>query len=146
LYLSLIFAAFGADTATLVVRVFLRLRGVPAEESAVAAPGRRGWMMWNSVSVRGWVDLVPFISFLVMSAGGGIAVGCIRLRDRRQPFFTSLLVAYVGSILAALSLDSTQAPQLPLVEIEADKVTGHDCSEVPVENLFWPWKMFLRIE
>ena len=47
-----------------------------------------------------------------------------------------MLVAYVGSIFAALSLASTQTPQLPLVEIEADRDRAHDCSEVRVDKLF----------
>ena len=149
LYLSLISLAFGVGIATLVVRTFLLLGRVPAEESAAAAPGRRAWMvylllllpvavfmLWNSVTVHSWADLVPFIRFLVLSAGGGAVVGYIRLRGRRQHFFTSVVVAYVGSILGALSLASTQAPQLPLVEIEVDRGALHECSEVPDDNLF----------
>lgn len=46
LYLSLISLAFGVGATTLVVRVFLFLGGVPAEQFAVAAPGRRGWMVY----------------------------------------------------------------------------------------------------
>lgn len=149
LYLSLISLALGVGVATLVVRVFLLLGGVPAGQSAVAAPGRRGWMVyllllvpvavllvWNSVTLRGWHDLMFFIRFLVLSAGGGIVVGFIRLRGRRRQFFTGLGVAYVGSIVGALSLASTQTPQLPLVEIEVDRGALHECSEVPVDNLF----------
>ncbi len=88
LYLSLICMAFGAGIATLVVRVLLLHRGLPAEESALTAPARRGWMiylllllpvavwmLWNSVTLRGWHDLMFFIRFLVLSAGGGIVVG-----------------------------------------------------------------------
>ena len=106
LYLSLISLALGVGVATLVVRVFLLLGGVPAGQSAVAAPGRRGWMVylllllpvavllvWNSVTLRGWHDLMFFIRFLVLSAGGGIVVGFIRLRGRRRQFFTGLAVA-----------------------------------------------------
>jgi hypothetical protein len=149
LYLSLISLAIGVGVATLVVRVFLLLGGVPAEQSAVAAPGRRGWMvylllllpvavllLWNSVTLRGWHDLMFFIRFLVLSAGGGIVVGFMRLRGRRQHFFTGVAVAYVGSIVGALSLASTQTPQLPLVEIEVDRGALHECSEVPADNLF----------
>lgn len=149
LYLSLISLAFGVGVATLVVRVFLLLGGVPAEQSAVAAPGRRGWMvylllllpvavllLWNSVTLRGWHDLMLFIRFLVLSAGGGIVVGYMRLRRRSQHFFTSVAVAYVGSIFGALSLASTQTPQLPLVEVEVDRGALHECSEVPAANLF----------
>jgi hypothetical protein len=47
-----------------------------------------------------------------------------------------VLVAYVGSIVGALSLASTQTPQLPLVEIEVDRGALHECSEVPADNLF----------
>ena len=149
LYLSLISLALGVGVATLVVRVFLLLGGVPAEQSAVAAPGRRGWMvylllllpvavfmLWNSVTLRGWHDLMFFIRFLVLSAGGGIVVGYLRLRGRRQHFFTGVAVAYMGSILAALSLATTQTPQLPLIEIEVDRGALHECSEVPADNLF----------
>ena len=149
LYLSLISLALGVGVATLVVRVFLLLGGVPAEQSAAAAPGRRGWMvylllllpvaallLWNSVTLRGWHDLMFFLRFLVLSAGGGIVVGYMRLRGRRQRFFTGLAVAYVGSILGALSLATTQTPQLPLVEIEVDRGALHECSEVPADNLF----------
>ena len=149
LYLSLISLAIGVGVATLVVRVFLLLGGVPAEQSAVAAPGRRGWMvylllllpvavllLWNSVTLRGWHDLMFFIRFLVLSAGGGIVVGFMRLRGRRQHFYTGLTVAYMASILGALNLASTQTPQLPLVEIEVDRGALHECSEVPVDNLF----------
>ena len=106
LYLSLISLALGVGVATLVVRVFLLLGGVPAGQSAVAAPGRRGWMVylllllpvavllvWNSVTLRGWHDLMFFIRFLVLAAGGGIVVGFIRLRGRRRQFFTGLAVA-----------------------------------------------------
>jgi hypothetical protein len=77
-----------------------------------------------------------FIRFLVLSAGGGIVVGFIRLRGRRRQFFTGLAVAYVGSIVGALSLASTQTPQLPLVEIEVDRGALHECSEIPADNLF----------
>jgi hypothetical protein len=149
LYLSLISLAFGVGVTTLIIRVFLLLGGVPAEQSAVAAPGRRGWivylllllpvavlLLWNSVTLRGWHDLKLFIRFLVLSAGGGILVGYMRLRGRRQHLFTSVAVAYTGSILGALSLASTQTPQLPLVEIEVDRGALQECSEVPADNLF----------
>ena len=149
LYLSLISLTFGVGAATLVVRLFLGLGGVPAEQSPVAAPGRRGWMvylllllpvavllLWNGVTLRGWHDLMSFVRFLVLSAGGGMVVGYMRLRGRRQRFFTGLAVAYVGSILGALSLATTQTPQLPLVEIEVDRGALHECSEVPADNLF----------
>ena len=63
-------------------------------------------------------------------------VGFIRLRGRRRQFFTGLAVAYVGSIVGALSLASTQTPQLPLVEIEVDRGALHECSEIPADNLF----------
>lgn len=63
-------------------------------------------------------------------------VGYMKLRGRRQRFFTSVAVAYVGSILGALSLASTQTPQLPLVEIEVDRGALHKCSEVPDDKLF----------
>lgn len=75
MYLSLISLAFGVGATTLVVRVFLLLGGVPAEQFAVAAPGRRGWMvylllllpvavllLWNSLTLRGWHDLMFFVS------------------------------------------------------------------------------------
>jgi uncharacterized membrane protein YhaH (DUF805 family) len=150
LYLSLISLALGVGVATLVVRVFLLLGGVPAEQSAVATPGRRGWMVyllllvpvavllvWNSVTLRGWHDLMFFIRFLVLSAGGGIVVGFMRLRGRRQHFYTGVAVAYIASILGALNLASTQTPQLPLIEIEVDRSAPlHECSEVPADNLF----------
>ena len=149
LYLSLISLTFGVGAATLVVRLFLRLGGLPAEQSPVAAPGRRGWMvylllllpvavllLWNGVTLRGWHDLMSFVRFLVLSAGGGMVVGYMRLRGRRQHFFTCVTVAYVGAVLGALSLASTQTPQLPLVEIEADRKALHECSEVPADNLF----------
>ena len=149
LYLSLISLALGVGVATLVVRVFLLLGGVPAGQSAVAAPGRRGWMVyllllvpvavllvWNSVALRGWHDLMFFIRFLVLSAGGGIVVGFMRLRGRRQHFYTGVAVAYIASIVGALSLASTQTPQLPLVEKEVDRGALHECSEVPADNLF----------
>ena len=149
LYLSLISLALGVGAATLAVRVFLLLGGVPAEQSAVATPGRRGWMVyllllvpvavllvWNSVTLRGWHDLMFFIRFLVLSAGGGIVVGYMRLRGRRQRFYTGVAVAYVASIVGALSLASTQTPQLPLIEIEVDRGALHECSEVPADNLF----------
>ena len=77
-----------------------------------------------------------FIRFLVLSAGGGIVVGYLRLRGRRQHFFTGVAVAYMGSILVALSLATTQTPQLPLVEIEVDRGALHECSEIPADNLF----------
>jgi hypothetical protein len=72
----------------------------------------------------------------LLSAGGGIVVGYMRLRAHRQHFFTGVAVAYVGSILGALSLASTQTPQLPLIEIEVDRGALHECSEVPAGNLF----------
>ncbi len=150
LYLSLISLAVGVGVATLVVRVFLLLGGVLAEESDLAAaPGRRGWkvylilllpvavlLLWNSVTVRGWHDLMPFIRFLVLSAVGGIVVGYMRLRGHRGHFHTSVAVAYVACVLGALSLATTQTPQLPLVEIEVDRGALHECSEVPEDNLF----------
>lgn len=150
LYLSLISLALGVGVATLVVRVFLLLGGAPAEQSAVAAPGRRGWMVYllllvpvavllvsNSVTLRGWHDLVSFIRFLVLSAGGGVVVGFMRLRGRRQHFYTGVAVAYMASIVGALNLASTQTPQLPLIEIEVDRGAPlHECSEVPADNLF----------
>jgi hypothetical protein len=58
------------------------------------------------------------------------------LRGRRRHFFTGVLVAYVGSIVGALSLATAQTPQLPLVEIEVDRGALHECSEVPADNLF----------
>lgn len=90
LYLALISTAFVVGAAVLVVRVFLLLGRRPREESAVA-PGQRRWMvyllvllpvavlmLWNSVTVHSWADLVYFIGFFVLSAGGGIMVGYIR--------------------------------------------------------------------
>ena len=148
LYLALISTAFGVGVATLVVRVFLLLGRQPGEESAVV-PGRRGWityllvllpvaavMLWNSVTLHSWADLVYFIGFLVLSAGGGIMVGYIRWTRHRGHFLTGVVVAYAGSVIAALCLAITQTPQLPLVEIEADRDASHECAEVPATNLF----------
>ena len=47
-----------------------------------------------------------------------------------------MVVAYAGAVLAALCLATTQTPQLPLVEIDADRNAPNECAEVPADDLF----------
>jgi len=53
-----------------------------------------------------------------------------------ENFYWTMLAVYAGGIAAAVSLAATQTPQLPLVEIMAEREEPVPCQEVPVDNLF----------
>jgi len=126
-------------------------KGPRAEEGEEAAANsrRRGWrvyllvllpvavfLLWNSVNINGWNDLLYVGGFVVLSCGGGALVEYTRVSGHHRYAFTSVVVAYVGAVIAALCLAVTQPPQLPLVEVESERGAAHDCSEVSSDELY----------
>jgi uncharacterized membrane protein YeaQ/YmgE (transglycosylase-associated protein family) len=70
------------------------------------------------------------LGFLVFSLGGGALAGYIREHRYRRGSYGSLVVGYVGALLAALCLSALSDPALPQVQIDTAEVGAPlDCSE-----------------
>lgn len=148
LYLSLISTALGVGIASLAYRIFHR-QPQGNEEQPATIPLSGWWrlyavvllpvaalLLWNTITVEGWGDVGLVAGFLGFSTGSGLVIGYARSSGQRKHFFTGMLVAYAGAILAALCISAIQDPQLPLVEIDAEVANVSACSEVPTERLF----------
>jgi hypothetical protein len=148
LYLSLISTALGAGIATLAYRYFHR---VPrqGEELPTPVPVSGWWrlyaivllpvavfLLWNTLTVGGWSEIKYVTGFFALSTGSGLAMGYAMSRGQRSHFFAGLIVAYAGSVLAALCIAAIQSPQLPLVEVDAKVNKAIPCSEVQPDKLF----------
>jgi hypothetical protein len=149
LFLALVSTAFGVGVSVLVIRALVLLGRQPGEASEVGKEGPRRWMLyllllmplavvvlWNSVRITTGAELAYFIGFLVFSAGVGLVLGYARWRSDQEQFITTVVAAYVAAIIAAFFLAASQTPQLPLVEIQADRSAPRQCSEVPAEEMF----------
>lgn len=148
LFLAFVSTAFGVGVSVLVVRGLMLLGRSPAPASDVI-PGGRRWMlflvllvpiavmmMWYSVRLNSRADVALFVAFFVFSAGAGLIIGYVRWSSDREYFTTSLVTVYAGSIAAAICLAASQTPQLPIVEIQAERSEPHRCAEVPAEDTF----------
>ena len=148
LYLSLISTALGAGIATVAYRYFHRLSRDGGGSSAPLP--LIGWwrlyvivllpvavfLLWNTLTVNGWNEIKYVVGFFALSIGSGVAMGYAMSRGQRSHFFAGLMVAYAGSVLAALCIAAIQSPQLPLVEVDAKANKAISCSEVQPEKLF----------
>jgi hypothetical protein len=149
LFFALESLAFGAGVSVLLVRGLLLLGRQPAEASAVGKGGPRRWMLyllllmplavvgiWTSVRVSNATELAFFIGFFVFSAAAGLVFGYVRWASTAEPFYLTMVAAYLGGVAAAVCLAATQTPPLPLVEIRADRNTPLACSKVPAEDMY----------
>jgi hypothetical protein len=149
LVFALVSLTFGIGVSVLLVRGLLLLGRQPAEVSAVGKGGPRRWMLyllllmplavvgiWTSVTVSNATELAFFIGFFVFSAAAGLVFGYVRWASSEERFYLTMVAAYVGGIAAAICLAATQTPQLPLVEIRADRNAPVACSEVQTNDMF----------
>ena len=74
------------------------------------------FLAYNSVFVDAWSDLQFLAGFLVVSIGGGVLIGRVKVRGQDQWFFPGLVAAYVAAVFAALCIAALNVPTLPLVE------------------------------
>jgi hypothetical protein len=150
LYLSLISTALGVGIATFAYRFFHRLSRDGEEPLPAPVPLISGlwrlyvivllpsavFLLWNTLTVNGWNEIKYVAGFLALSIGSGVAMGYAMTRGQRSHFFAGLMVAYAGSVLAALCIAAIQSPQLPLVEVDAKTNKAIPCSEVQPDKLF----------
>jgi hypothetical protein len=148
LYLSLISTALGAGIAILVYRYFHRAPR-HGEEPPAPVPLSGWWrlyvivllpaavfLLWNTLTVSGWNEIKYVAGFFALSTGSGVAIGYAMTQGHRSYFYAGLMVAYAGSVLAALCIAAIQSPQLPLVEVDAKANKAIPCSEVEPDKLF----------
>ena len=83
-------------------------------------------------------DITFLLGFLVFSLGGGALAGYIREhRSHRRGSYSSLIVGYIGALLATLCLSALSDPALPQVEIDTAEVGAPlDCSGASDEQRF----------
>lgn len=144
LYLSLASTLVGLGVASLTLNFLHKRHAEEAENHKslwslylVVLLPVAALLLWNSVHVYEWYDLLFLAGFLVFSAGGGILLGYIRVMGHDQWFFPRLVAAYVGAVLAALCIATLNAPALPLVEINARPgAVSADCSDLPADTTF----------
>ena len=149
LFFALMSTAFAIGVSVLVVRGLLLRGRNPSGVSEVGKAGPRRWTLllllliplavvvtWISVRVDNATELAFFIGFFAFSAAAGFAIGYVRWRSDVEDFYWTMLAVYAGGIAAAVCLAATQTPQLPLVEITAERKEPVPCQEVPVDNLF----------
>jgi hypothetical protein len=88
------------------------------------------FLIWSTTPIDGWNDAGYLAAFVVLSSGGVALVGYARMRERHEWFFPSLIVAYIGAVVATLCIAALWTPGLSIVEIdtEADNPQS-DCSE-----------------
>ncbi len=148
LFLALVSTAFGVGVSVLLVRGLLHLGREPGEASELRR-GARGWMLylvllipiavvvlWNSVRINSWIDLSLFVAFFAFSGGGGLVLGYVRWRSNQEDFLAAAAATYAAAVVAALCLATSQTPQLPIVEIEAERIESRACPEVPAEDIY----------
>lgn len=149
LFFALMSTAFAIGVSVLVVRGLLLRGRTPSGVSEVGKAGARRWTLllllliplavvvtWISVRVNNATELAFFVGFFGFSAAAGLAIGYVRWRSDAENFYWTMLAVYAGGIAAAVSLAATQTPQLPLVEIMAERDEPVSCQEVPVDNFF----------
>jgi hypothetical protein len=74
-------------------------------------------------------DQIFLFGFLLFSLGGGALAGYIRDNSYYRGSYSSLVVTYIGALLAALCLSAMSDPALPQVEIDTAQVGAPlDCS------------------
>ncbi len=140
LYLSAISTLFGVGIAALTFHFLLRHPSVAETRGA----GNSLWglylivllpvaavLTYNSVPLNGWEDLPYVAGFLVFSIGGGVLVGYTRLWHLESYFLAGMATAYVGSILAALSIAPLDVPNLPLIRTDVQVGPGESCKGPP---------------
>ena len=142
-YLSLVSAVLGAGMASLTLTFLRRRKGRPYRNDRRESLNGSLWSLllfillpvavffiWSTTPINGWNDAGYLAAFILLSAGGGTLVGYVRMRRRNEWFFPALVIAYVGSVFAALCLAALWTPGLPLVEIDTEPGTPEsDCSE-----------------
>ena len=150
LYLSLFATLLSAGFAFLTFNILSKRHTVDEEPRNQRIRRRSLWSLfllsllpftaflaYNTVHVNDWYDVPLLTGFLVFSAGGGIWVGGVRARGEAEWFRTALIAAYVGALFAALCLATLDAPDLPLVEVNAKHDAAvPDCSELPQNSTF----------
>lgn len=83
------------------------------------------------------LDIMFLVGFLLFSLGGGALAGYIREHSYFGGSYSSLIVGYVGALLAALCLSALSDPALPQVQIDTAEVGAPlDCSEASDEQRF----------
>src|SRR5215208_1880411 len=144
IYLSLVASALGVGIASLTF-TFLRRRKSRSPEGKDTHESRNGrlWsvllfvllpvaalLIWSTTPIDGWNDAGYLAAFVLLSSGGGALMSYASMRGRTEWFFPTLVVAYMGAILAALCIAALWTPGLPLVEIDAEAGNPQsDCSE-----------------
>jgi hypothetical protein len=82
-------------------------------------------------------EIVFLFGFILFSFGGGALAGYVRGRRYHRGSYSSLVVAYVGALLAALCFAALSEPALPHIEIETAQVGAPlDCSEASDKDRF----------
>jgi hypothetical protein len=149
LFFALMSTAFAVGVSVLVVRGLLLRGRSPSGVSEVGKAGARRWTLllllliplavvvtWTTVRVSNAAELAFFIGFFGFSAAAGLAIGYVRWRSDVENFYWTMLAVYAGGIAAAVCLAATQTPQLPLVEIMAEREEPAPCQDVPVDHFF----------
>jgi hypothetical protein len=82
-------------------------------------------------------DISFLLGFLLFSFGGGALAGYISEHCYYRGSYGSLIVAYIGGLLAALCLSALSDPALPQVQIDTAEVGAPlDCSEASDKQRF----------
>ena len=91
----------------------------------------------NGVNLDRPSDIVFLVGFILFACGGGALAGYLRDRRYRRRSYSSLVVAYIGALLAALCLSTLTDPALPHVQIETAQVGAPlDCTEASDKDRF----------
>ena len=84
---------------------------------------------WSGGNLDRPFDIAFLLGFLAFSLGGGALAGYIREHSSFRGSYSSLIVGYVGALLATLCLSALSNPALPQVEIDTAQVGAPlDCS------------------
>ena len=82
-------------------------------------------------------DQIFLFGFLLFSFGGGTLAGYLSDNSYYRGSYSSLVVTYIGGLLAALCLSALSDPALPQVQIDTAQVGAPlDCSEASDEQRF----------
>ena len=92
-------------------------------------------LLGRNFPFNSWYDGIFYGGYLIFSVCGGILIGYIRFRGHHRFLHHGLLGAFIGAILANLSLSALELPDLPFVEIEASTTWPEELSGSPFRLL-----------
>jgi len=143
IYLSLVATALGMGIASLTLTFLRGRKSRPDDKDISENWNGRLWsvllfvllpvaalLIWSTTPIDGWNDAGYLAAFVLLSSGGGALMSYASMRGRTEWFFPTLVVAYMGAILAALCIAALWTPGLPLVEIDTEASNPQSaCSE-----------------